>query len=124
MQGALFEASFKQSYEHPSELQKELCKQLYTAILIWSHDIEELYGGASKGVRQEALHNECEKELDQEHPFTVAPRTLNHGSTKPAQIMDVPRSTTRENNKTLSAGFCQMGLVLMVVARVLLCSFP
>ena len=43
MSGALFEASFKQSYKHPSEVQKELCKQLYTAILIWSDDIEELY---------------------------------------------------------------------------------
>ena len=38
------------------------------------------------------------------HPFTVAPRRLNHGSTKPAQIMDMPRSTTRENNKTQLKG--------------------
>ena len=38
------------------------------------------------------------------HPFTVAPRRLNHGSTKPARIMDMPRSASRENNKTQPRG--------------------
>ena len=46
-------------------------------------------------------YNECEKELDQEPSIRSCIRSL---STKPAQIMDMPRKATRESNQTQPKG--------------------